>query len=178
MNNQTKILDEATLPEFLDRVMSYGDIKFSIFLGPVSPFNEGDDSIEDQCADEHGNLSGCYDIAVSSGANLKAILSVEYTPVDYSDLLKLIVSKTDAYTNDAGQYVITSRTAKLTHDLIANLLTEYWDGIDAEGLTDADYDSFELSDKVLGAPDIGPMLHLNVSRSKGDWDAYAQYQDL
>ena len=158
--------------------MSYGAIKFSIMLGPVSPFNEGDDSIEDQCADENGNLSGCYDITVSSGANLKVILSVEYTPVDYSDLLKLIVSKTDAYTNDAGQYVITSRTAKLTHDLITNLLTEYWGGINAEGLKDADDDSFEISDKVLGAPDVGPMLHLNLSRSKGDWDVYAQYQGL
>lgn len=176
--SQTKILTQDTLPEFLDRVMSYGAIKFSIMLGPVSPFNEGDDSIEDQCADENGNLSGCYDITVSSGANLKAILSVEYTPVDYSDLLKLIVSKTDAYTNDAGQCVITSRTAKLTHDLITNLLTEYWDGSNAEGLKDADYDAFEISDKVLGAPDIGPMLHLNLSRSKGDWDAYAQYQGL
>ena len=42
----------------------------------------------------------------------------------------------------------------------------------------ADYDSFELSDNVLGAPSVGPMLHLNLSRSEGDWDAHAQYQDL
>lgn len=178
MNNQTKILDEATLPAFLDQAMSYGAIKFSIMLGPVSPFNEGDGSIEDQCADENGNLGGCYDITVKSGADLKAILSVKYTPVNYRDLMKFIVSKTDAYTNEQGQYVVTPKTAKLAHDLIANRLTEYWDGNDAQGLEDADYDSFELSDNVLGAPSVGPMLHLNLSRSEGDWDAYAQYQDL